>query len=133
MVEENKELIRAWYREVNAGNFDAVDQWFADPQLAAAIKRGCGAYFAAFPDLHVSIEELIAEDDKVFCRAIMSGTQDGEIKGISPTGRQMSIDTAEVFRVADGKFVSYWCQVDVAGMVRQLTEEPVGAVAEFMS
>ena len=133
MSEENKELIREWYREVNAGNLDAVDEYFPDPQLAAGIKRGCGAYFVAFPDLHTSIEELIAEDDKVFCRAIMTGTQDGEIKGISPTGRQMSIDTTEVFRVADGKFVSYWCQVDVAGMIRQLTEERVGAVAEFMS
>jgi predicted ester cyclase len=130
MSEENKELVRSWYREWNSGNLDSVDELFADPALAAGIRRGCGAYLAAFPDLHASIEELLAEGDKVFCRSVMTGTQDGEIKGIAPTGRQVSVDAAEVYRISEGKFVSYWCQADVAGMVRQLTEErPVEAGA----
>jgi predicted ester cyclase len=123
MSEENKELVRRWYQAWNEGNIDAVDEFFADPELAARIRRGCGVYLAAFPDLHASIEELVAEEDKVFCRSVMTGTQDGEIKGIAPTGRQVSIDSAEIYRVQGGKFVSYWCQADVAGMVRQLTEE----------
>jgi predicted ester cyclase len=129
MSEENKELVRSWYREWNAGNLDAVDDFFADPGLAAGIRRGCGAYLAAFPDLHAGIEELIAEGDKVFCRSVMTGTQDGEIKGIAPTGRQVSVDSGEVYRIADRKFIGYWCQADVAGMVRQLTEERVEAGA----
>jgi ketosteroid isomerase-like protein len=128
MLDENKELVRRWYGEWNAGNLDAVDEFFADPELAARIRRGCGVYLAAFPDLHASIEELIAEDDKVVCRSNMTGTQDGEIKGIAPTGRQVSIDSAEIYRIREGKFVGYWCQADVAGLTRQLTEErPVAA------
>jgi predicted ester cyclase len=123
MTEESKELVRRFYREWNAGNLDVIDELFADPELAARIRRGCGAYLAAFPDLHASIEELIAEGDRVVCRAIITGTQDGEIKGIAPTGRQVSMDSVDIYRVKDGKFVSYWCQADVAGMVRQLTHE----------
>jgi predicted ester cyclase len=121
--EESKELVRRFYREWNAGNLDVIDELFADPQLAAAIRRGCGAYLKAFPDLHASVEELIAEGDRVVCRAVLTGTQDGEFKGIAPTGRQVSMDSVDIYRVEDGRFASYWCQADVAGMVRQLTEE----------
>jgi predicted ester cyclase len=123
MSEENKELVRRYYREWNSGNLDVIDELFADEQVAAGVRRGCGAYLAAFPDLHASIEELIAEGDKVVCRSNTTGTHDGEIKGIAPTGRQVSIDAAEIFRIKDGRFVGYWCQADVAGMMRQLTEE----------
>jgi predicted ester cyclase len=60
----------------------------------------------------------------------MTGTQDGEIKGVAPTGRRVSVDTAEIYRIRDGRFVGYWCQSDVAGMLRQLTEErPAPAAA----
>ena len=130
MSEENKELVQRFYREWNAGNLDVIDELFADPKLAARIRRGCGAYLAAFPDLHASVEELIAEGDKVVCRVIMTGTQDGEIKGIAPTGRHVSMDSVDIYRVEDGKFVGYWCQADVAGMTRQLTEErPLAAAS----
>jgi predicted ester cyclase len=128
MSENDKELVRRFYREFNAGNVDVIDELFADPALAAMIRRGASVYRDAFPDLHVSLEELIAEDGKVFCRSIWTGTQDGEIKGVAPSGRQVSFDAAEIYRVHEGRFASYWCQFDVAGMVRQLTEErPVEA------
>jgi predicted ester cyclase len=130
MSEANKELVRNYYRELNAGNYDAILEAFADPDRAGRVKRGTEVYAAAFPDMHLSVEELIAEGDKVFCRTILTGTHDGEIKGIAPTGRQVSVDNAEVYRIEDAKFVSYWCQLDVAGMTRQLTEErPVEAAA----
>lgn len=127
MSEQNKELVRRWYQAWNTGDLDAIDEFFADPQLATMIRRGCGVYLTAFPDLHASIEELIAEGDKVVCRSIMTGTQDGEIKGIAPTGRRVSIDSAEIYRIRDGRFVGYWCQTDVAGLKRQLTEEQPAA------
>jgi predicted ester cyclase len=52
-----------------------------------------------------------------------------EIKGVAPTGRHVSVDMAEIYRVKDGQFVSYWCQTDVAGMLRQLTDAPTLASA----
>ena len=70
---------------------------------------------------------MIAEDDRVFVRSTMTGTHDGEYKGIAPTGRNVATDCAEVFRLHDGKIVGYWCLTNVAGLMRQLTEERVEA------
>lgn len=126
MSEQAKDVVRRYYEEVlNGRDLDAVERYFADERIVEGVRRGCFAYFDAFPDLHVSIDELIAEGDRVFCRSTMTGTHDGEYKGIPPTGRHVSAESAEVFRVADGKFVGYWCLANVAGLMRQLTEEPV--------
>jgi len=59
----------------------------------------------------------------------MTGTHDDEFHGIPATGRHMATDSAEVYRIADGKFIGYWCMVDMSGLMRQLTEEPVAARA----
>jgi steroid delta-isomerase-like uncharacterized protein len=128
MSEESKELVSRYYAEVlNGRNLDAVGDYYADERLVEGVRAGCFRYFEAFPDLHVNIEELIAEGDKVFCRSTMTGTHDGEYKGIPATGRHVSSESAEVFRIADGKFAGYWCLSNVAGLMRQLTEEPVAA------
>jgi steroid delta-isomerase-like uncharacterized protein len=128
MSEQNKELVARYYAEVlNGRNLDAVVDYFADERMVEAVRGGCFRYFEAFPDLHVNVEELIAEGDKVFCRSTMTGTHDGEYKGIPATGRHISAESAEVFRVVDGKFAGYWCLTNVAGLMRQLTEEPVAA------
>ena len=91
--------------------------------------RGCFSYFTAFPDLHCSVDDLIAEGDTVFCRSTLTGTHDGAYKGIPPTGRHVSAESAEVFRIVDGKFAGYWCLTNVAGLIRQLTEKPVAAAS----
>jgi predicted ester cyclase len=59
----------------------------------------------------------------------MTGTHDGEYKGIAPTGRNVATECAEVYRLRDGKIVGYWCLTNVAGLMRQLTEERVAASA----
>jgi steroid delta-isomerase-like uncharacterized protein len=128
MSEENKELVRSYYGEVlNGRNLDAVGEYFADERVIEGVRRGCFSYFQAFPDLHLSIDELVAEGDRVFCRSTMTGTHDGEYKGIPATGRHISSESAEVFRIDDGRFVVYWCLSNVAGLMRQLTEEQVVA------
>ena len=53
----------------------------------------------------------------------------GEYKGIEPTGRHVAAECAEVFRVENGRFVGYWCLTNVAGLMRQLTEETAEAAA----
>jgi hypothetical protein len=127
MSEEAKELVRQYYDEVlNGRDLDAVESYFANERVVEGVRRGCFSYFEAFPDLHCAIEELIAEGDDVFCRSTMTGTHDGEYKGIPATGRPVATESAEVFRVRDGKFVGYWCLTNVAGLMRQLTEEPAG-------
>ena len=133
MSEQNKAVVRDYYeRVINGRDLDAVDQFFADERLVEGVRRGCFSYFNAFPDLHASLEELIAEGDKVFLRTTITGTHDGDYKGLEPTGRHISTDCAEVFRIADGKVAGYWCLTNVAGLMRQLTEEQVvaGATAD---
>jgi predicted ester cyclase len=129
MSEQNKALVRKYYDEVlNGRNLDAVSDYFADERTVQGVRNGCFAYFTAFPDLHCSLDELIAEGDKVFLRTTMTGTHDGEYKGLPPTGRHVSSESAEIYRIADGKFVGYWCLANVAGLMRQLTEDaPVAA------
>jgi steroid delta-isomerase-like uncharacterized protein len=112
---------------LNGRDLDAVEEFFADERMVAAVRQGCFAYFEAFPDLHVALDELIGEGDRVFVRSTMTGTHDGEYKGIPATGRHISAESAEVYRIADGKFAGYWCLANVAGLMRQLTEEPVVA------
>lgn len=126
MSEQSKELVRRYYEQViNGRDLDAVNDYFADERVVEGVRRGCFSYFQAFPDLHASIDELLAEGDRVFSRTTMTGTHDGEYKGIPATGRHIASESAEVFRIADGKFVGYWCLANVAGLVRQRTEEPV--------
>jgi predicted ester cyclase len=128
--DENKELVRKYYAEVlNGRNLDAVGEYFDDERVVEGVRRGCFSYFNAFPDLHCNIDELIAEGDRVFCRSMITGTHDGEYKGIPPTGRHVSAESAEVFRIVDGKFAGYWCLTNVAMLMRQLTEEPVAAAS----
>lgn len=128
MSEQVKERIREYYERVfNGRELDAMAEFWADEKTMEAVTRGCLTYFDAFPDLHISVEELIAEDDRLFVRSTMTGTQDGEYKGIAPTGRNVAADSAEVYRLADGKIVGYWCLTNVAGLMRQLTEERVTA------
>lgn len=130
MSDDTKALVRSYYAEVlNGRELDRVGEFFGDEQMAERIRQGCFRYFEAFPDLHCGIEELIAEGDKVFCRSTITGTHDGEYKGIPPTGRHVAATSAEIFTVADGRFSGYWCLTDVAGLIRQLSEEQVVATA----
>ena len=130
MSEQNKEIVREYYaRVINGRDLDAVEEFFANERMVEGVRGGCFRYFEAFPDMHVSLDELIAEGDRVFLRSTLTGTHDGEYKGIPPTGRHVATECAEVFRIADGKFAGYWCMTNVAGLMRQLTDEPVPATA----
>ena len=125
MSEQNKEVVRDYYaRVINGRDLDAVAEFFVDQRLVDGVRSGCFRYFEAFPDLHVSLDELIAEGDRVFLRSTLTGTHDGEYKGIPATGRHVAVECAEVFRIADARFGGYWCMTNVAGLMRQLTEEP---------
>ncbi len=130
MSEENKRVVREYYERVlNGRDLEAVGDFFADERIAEGVKGGCFRYFEAFPDLHIALDDVIVEGDRVFVRSTMTGTHDGEYKGIPPTGRHVAAESAEIFRVADGAFVGYWCLTNVAGLMRQLTEDVAAAPA----
>ena len=98
----------------------------AAPEAAAAV--GCEVAQIVRSIVFVAGEEpVLCLAPAIACRSTMTGTHDGEYKGIPPAGRHVSAESAEVFRIADGKFAGYWCLAKVAGLMRQLTEEPVTA------
>jgi predicted ester cyclase len=82
-------------------------------QLWAVLLRG-------FPDLHVAVEDVIAEGDKVVSRNTVSGTHQGEYMGVAPTGKSIAWDEIIIARVVDGRVAETWAVVDVASQMRQL-------------
>jgi predicted ester cyclase len=74
----------------------------------------------AFPDFRAVIHDLIAEDDKVVTRKTFDGTHEGELLGIPPTGKEVTIELIDILRVADGEITDHWNVVDQLGLMQQL-------------
>ena len=80
--------------------------------------------FTAFPDGRHVLEDVIAEGDKVVTRGTFSGTHQGELMGIPPTGKQVSFSVIHIDRVVDGKVVEHWGQGDTLAMMQQVGAIP---------
>jgi steroid delta-isomerase-like uncharacterized protein len=141
-TEENKATFRRYVEAVgNAGNLDLADDVF-DRYLAHQpdgsvlergpedVKRFMGEFRSAFPDFHSTIEDQIAEGDRVVTRWRMRGTHQGEFRGIAPTGKELDITGIGIFRFSDGKVVESWDNFDQLGMMRQLGAIPESQQAE---
>ena len=135
-IEENKAIFRRYVEEVgNKGNLELADEIF-DSYLAHQpdgsvlergpedVKRFMGEFRSAFPDFHTTIEDQIAEEDKVVTRWRMRGTHQGEFRGIAPTGNKLDITGIGIFSFSDGKVVESWDNFDQLGMMRQLGAIP---------
>ena len=80
--------------------------------------------FAAFPDIQYTVEALLAEGDKVVVRWTARGTHTGELMGIPPTGKQVTVTGVNIGRVANGRIVEEWGEFDMMGMMQQLGVVP---------
>ena len=78
-------------------------------------------FHAAFDHAGVAVDDMIAEGDKVFVMARMTGTQRGEFMGIPPAGNTINVSVCDYFRVENGALTEHWGIMDAAGMMRQLT------------
>jgi predicted ester cyclase len=124
-VETNKRLVRRLVEEVlNERRLDVIDELY-HPRLASAARRWIKPFLASFSDVHMRIDDLIAEDDTVVGRFSCSGTHSGDWLGHPPTGRRFT-DVAEVyiFHIADGRIVRAWGLEDTLSRLRQLGLEP---------
>jgi steroid delta-isomerase-like uncharacterized protein len=135
-VEQNKALMRRFYDEVvNRGNLNMIDELvspdFVDheafPGLPAG-REGVKQFFsmlrAAFPDLRMNVDDLIAEGDKAVARGTMTGTHQGEFAGIAATGKTVSVPTIDIARFAHGKLAEHWGVTDTMSMAEQLGALP---------
>ena len=139
--EENKAILRRVADEVlNQKNLDLVDEFYAtdyvnhippNPEIRGSegFKQFFAMQFAAFPDFHLTAEDVLAEGDKVVLRWTFTGTHEGELMGIPPTGKQVTYTGIVINRFADGKIVEDWEIADFLGMMQQLTPPPVDTEA----
>jgi steroid delta-isomerase-like uncharacterized protein len=84
---------------------------------------------AAFPDMHMAIDDVLAEGDKVVLQTTMSGTHRGTFMGIAPTGRRFAQRQVHFLRITDGKAVEHWAVRDDLGFMQQLGAAPAPANA----
>jgi predicted ester cyclase len=117
--EANKAIVRKLMEAINEGNLDVVDTLFT-PELAEPMKRSFIAFRSAFPDWRMEIAEMVAEGNTVVGRLRCSGTNQGEFKGVPPTGKRMEVDEVYFLRVENGKFVDFWGLEDDLARMRQL-------------
>lgn len=137
-AEQNKDLVRRVYDEVvNQRNLDALDEALVldyvhhDPALPPEIQRGrdnykqgMGGFHAAFPDLHIACEDQVAEGDRVVSRWMVSGTQEGELMGVPPSGNRAKFSMITISRVEGGKIAESWVSFDAMGMMQQIGAVP---------
>jgi predicted ester cyclase len=132
MFEQNKAIFRAIPEKVvNTGNLDAADQYFAqdfvDHTTPAGLPNGLAGFKAyitrlrsAFPDLHLTVEEVVAEGETVVVRATARGTMKGDFLEMKATGKTATWTEIHIGRLADGKVVEHWATIDQLGMLQQL-------------
>ena len=130
--EENRQIVRAFIDALfTQGDLAAVDKYLAedyvdhDPPFGGDSTREgmrqAGALFrGAFPDWHSTPDLYIAEDDLVAEHFSATGTQRGEILGVPPTGRAVTMRGINIFRIGDGRIVERWGRLDELGFLRQL-------------
>jgi predicted ester cyclase len=131
-AEANKAIVRRYYDELwNQWNLSLSDELIdagisfrgslgVTVQGLEGFKQYVTLVRGAFPDFHNTIEDLIAEGDKVVARLTYHGTHRGELFGIAPTGKRVTYAGIAIFRIADGRIVEGWVIGDTYGLMKQL-------------
>ena len=138
-VTRNKATFRRFHDAVNSGDAQLIAQTIdevVEPDVrigtplpidatgAQALKQVWATLLRAYPDLHVAVEDLIAEADKLVSRNVVTGTHQGEYLGLPPTGRSVTYNEIFIFRFEDGRIAETWGVVDVLSQMRQLGAIP---------
>lgn len=135
--DRNKNLVREFVEQVfNQGNLDATDWYFAKDVVdysplpgqapgLEGLKASFGAFLRAFPDARASIEDLVAEGDRVALRFAYRGTHLGEFLGMRPSGKRFSVTGIAMFRVREGRIAEHWVELDQLGLLQQIGSMPV--------
>ena len=136
-IEQNKALVRQMVEEIfNRGNTSLAAEFLAPdfvereelppgiPSDREGVTQLTTMLRSAFPDFKATIDDIIAEGDKVVIRQTWTGTHKGEFMGVPPTDKSVSFGVIDIIRVAGGKFVEHWGQMDSMGLMQQLGAIP---------
>jgi steroid delta-isomerase-like uncharacterized protein len=134
-VTRNKETFRRFRDAMNTCDADviskAIDELVepdamirtplpGDATGAQALKQVWALLLRAFPDLQLTVEDLIGEDDKVVARIVVTGTHLGDYMGVGPTGKSVTYNEIFIFRFANGRVVETWGVVDIYAQMKQI-------------
>jgi steroid delta-isomerase-like uncharacterized protein len=138
MSEENKALIKRWFEEVwNKGNAEVIDELFAQDGVIHGLVDGSGnpvphfrgfkqfhsQFRGAFPDISITVDDVIAEGDKVVARCTVKGQHTGDHLGFKATNAPVEFEGVAIVRIKDGKIIEAWNCFDFLKMNRQLGTE----------
>lgn len=134
-LEENKAIASSCMNLITEKNFAIIDQLYAptyvrhDPDSPQVRSREDYQHYLAglctiFPDLHFTVEDLIAEGDQVVCRFSIRGTHSQPWRGLPATGKQVTITGINISRIAEGKVAEDWFNTDIFGLALQLGAIP---------
>ncbi len=130
-TEQNKALVRSFFDAINRGNFAVIDELYAptyvrhdpaNPQVRRRedYRQWFTGFSTAFPDLQFTIEDLIAERDKVVCRYTFRGTHKGQYRGIPATGKKVVLTGFAISHFVESQVVEDWHNADALGLLQQL-------------
>lgn len=131
----NKATFKRFHEAANTGDFEhlakTIDEIVApdavirtplpiDATGAELLKQVWAMLLGVYPDIHLTVEDVIAEGDKVVARNTVTGTHRGEFMGVGPTGKSVTYNEVFIFRFADGRVVETWGVVDVYAQMKQI-------------
>ena len=139
-ADQNKAVAHRLAAAFNRHDLTALDELATDDvvyhELPPGLPPGRAGYTAfsqlfldAFPDLELTIHDLVAEGDKVAARLSFSGTHQGEFLGVAPTGRGVEVTGLTIIRLAGGRVAEQWEQFDMLGLMQQLGVIPASGQA----
>jgi steroid delta-isomerase-like uncharacterized protein len=138
MQTDPKSLVHRWFDEVwNQGREETIDELFGEDGVAFGLGAGEAPVYgpagfkvfwrnirAALPDVQISVEDTVAEGDKVATRVVLQGTHQGEGLGVKPAGRRVRIAGIVLVQFADGRIIRGWNSWDQLGLLQQLGALP---------
>lgn len=131
-AEANEQLLAGYVREVwDEGNLDALERFLSpdfkrhvSPTLPPLDRNGqierLRGFRSAFPDITLTVEDVVAGDDRVAFRSTIRGTHSGPLAGMAPTEKQITVTLVDIVRIEDGLFAEQWGGPDMSDLFRQL-------------
>jgi steroid delta-isomerase-like uncharacterized protein len=136
VTEQNERVVTRLYEEcLNIGRLDLVPELVSPDYVGSQGDRGAegfrqviAALRAGVPDIHFTIEDMFASGDRVVARTTWTGTQTGTLRGIPPSGREVTNTGISIFQIRDGAIVRVWMETDRLGFLQQIGVVPVDLV-----
>jgi steroid delta-isomerase-like uncharacterized protein len=136
-TEQNKALMRRFVEEIfNRGNLNRLEEFMAPnfveheelppgvPRDREGVKQLTLTLRSAFPDFKATIDDAIAEGDKLVVRQTWTGTHKGDFMGVPPSGKKVSFGVIDILQFSDGKILAHWGMIDNMGLMQQIGAIP---------